>query len=241
MWESTSVAARATQHRIIETPADIRAGVVVLRRKCPHMRAVHDATGDPPVRRFEAGFAGLARVIVGQQLSTASAAAIWGRTAALDTRFRPETILRARDAALQSAGLSRPKIRTLRALATAVSEGTVDLEVLARAPDDAVREGLTQVCGIGPWTADIYLMFCLGRADVWAPGDLALQVSAGRALGLRERPAATQMAKLGERWRPWRTVAAGLLWAYYAHEQKAAREDRAQSRQRGKSAANSAA
>jgi DNA-3-methyladenine glycosylase II len=201
--------------RIIATEADIRAGVKALRRKCPTMRHVHDAAGDPPLRRRPAGFEGLARIVVGQQLSIASAAAIWERTVAVCRPLEPATLLTLTDRKLAGAGLSRPKIRTLRAIAAACANG-LDLEALAQASDADVHAALTQVVGIGPWTADIYIMFCLGRADGWAPGDLALQVAAQRAMALGERPGKDDMLALAERWRPWRGVAARLLWAYYA-------------------------
>jgi DNA-3-methyladenine glycosylase II len=201
--------------RIIDTEADIRAGVKALRRKCPTMRHVHDTAGDPPLRRRPAGFEGLARVIVGQQLSIASAAAIWQRTAAACEPFEPATLLRLTDRKLAGAGLSRPKIRTLRAIATACADG-LDLAALAGASDEEVHAALTAVVGIGPWTADIYIMFCLGRADGWAPGDLALQIATQRAFALADRPGKDDMIALAERWRPWRGVAARLLWAYYA-------------------------
>ncbi len=201
--------------RIIASEEDIRAGVKALRRKCPTMRHVHDTAGDPPLRRRPAGFEGLARVIVGQQVSIASAAAIWERTAAACQPFEPATLLRLTDRRLAAAGLSRPKIRTLRAIATACRDG-LDLTALERASDEEVHAALTAVVGIGPWTADIYIMFCLGRADGWAPGDLALQVAMQRAFAFAERPGKDDMMTLAERWRPWRGVAARLLWAYYA-------------------------
>jgi DNA-3-methyladenine glycosylase II len=201
--------------RIIATEEDIRAGVKALRRKCATMRHVHDIAGDPPLRRRPAGFEGLTRIVVGQQLSIASAAAIWERTAAACRPFEPATLLGVTDGALAGAGLSKPKIRTLRAVAAACSDG-LDLEALAHASDEGVHSALTAVVGIGPWTADIYIMFCLGRADGWAPGDLALQVAAQQALALAERPGKDEMLALAERWRPWRGVAARLLWAYYA-------------------------
>jgi DNA-3-methyladenine glycosylase II len=201
--------------RIIDSEEDIRAGVRALRRKCTTMRHVHDTAGDPPLRRRPAGFEGLARIVVGQQLSVASAAAIWERTAAACRPFEPATLLAVTDKALAGAGLSRPKVRTLRAVAAACADG-LDLEALAHASDEEVHGALTAVVGIGPWTADIYIMFCLGRADGWAPGDLALQVAAQQALALAERPGKDEMLALAERWRPWRGVAARLLWAYYA-------------------------
>ena len=179
------------------------------------MRKVHDLAGHPPLRRREAGFEGLARIIVGQQLSVASAAAIWTRTFALIQPFAPERLLALSDADLATAGLSRPKIRTLRAISQACVDG-LDLADLSSATDEEVHERLTQVNGIGPWTADIFLMFCLGRADAWASGDLALQIAAQHAFGLETRPTRDELEALAERWRPWRGVAARLLWAYYA-------------------------
>jgi DNA-3-methyladenine glycosylase II len=201
--------------RIIATEADIRAGVKALRRKCATMRYLHDTAGDPPLRRRQAGFEGLARIVVGQQLSIASAAAIWERTTAACRPFEPATLLALTDETLAGAGLSKPKIRTLRAAAAACANG-LDLEALAHASTEEVHGALTAVVGIGPWTADVYIMFCLGRADAWAPGDLALQVAAQQALALAERPGKDDMLALAERWRPWRGVAARLLWAYYA-------------------------
>jgi DNA-3-methyladenine glycosylase II len=205
----------AVAARLIETEADIRDGVRALRRKCPIMRHVHDTAGDPPLRRREAGFEGLARIIVGQQLSVASATAIWNRTALIVQPFEPSALLVLEDAALAGVGLSRPKIRTLRAISQACADGLA-LETLDRASDDAVHAALTEIVGIGPWTADIYLLFCLGRADAWASGDLALQVAAQQAMGLKAKPDKDEMLKIAERWRPWRGVAARLLWAYYA-------------------------
>lgn len=202
--------------RIIETESDIRDGVRALRRKCRFMRLVHDAAGDPPLRRRPAGFDGLARIIVGQQVSVASASAIWGRLEAALAPLSPRGVLGAGPELLRGCGLSRPKIRTLIAVAEAIESRRLRLDELGSWPDEAVREHLTAVSGIGPWTADVYIMFCLGRADSFAPGDLALQVAAERALQLEGRPSADELSALAEVWRPWRGVAARLLWAYYA-------------------------
>jgi DNA-3-methyladenine glycosylase II len=201
--------------RIIAADSDVRDGVRALRRKCAIMRRVHDLAGDPPLRRRPAGFEGLARIIVGQQVSVASATAIWGRTAAACAPFEPRVLLALEDRHLAGAGLSRPKIRTLRAIATACSEG-LDLTGLDGLTEEEIHGALTEVTGIGPWTADVFILFCLGRADGWAPGDLALQVAAQHALKLAERPGKDEMKEIAERWRPWRGVAARLLWAYYA-------------------------
>jgi DNA-3-methyladenine glycosylase II len=201
--------------RIIDTEADLRQGVRALRRKCAIMRRVHDLAGHPPLRRRPAGFEGLARIIVGQQVSVASATAIWDRTAVACRPFEPAGLLALKDTHLAGVGLSRPKIRTLRAIAAACRDG-LDLARLDGISDAEVHKTLTEVTGIGPWTADVYILFCLGRADGWAPGDLALQVAAQHALELAERPNPVAMLELAERWRPWRGVAARLLWAYYA-------------------------
>jgi DNA-3-methyladenine glycosylase II len=202
-------------YRLIETEDDVRAGVRSLRRKCTIMRRAHDLSGDPPLRRNAGGFEGLARIIVGQQLSVASATAIWGR---FEQTLRPLSaakVLKASDETLRAVGMSGGKIRTLRAISTAVATRQLDLDALASAPDLTVHESLRQVSGIGPWTADIYLLFCLGRADAFAAGDLALQIAAAMAADQGPRLSLTELEEMSERWRPWRGVAARLLWHYY--------------------------
>ena len=204
----------------IATEADVARGAKALRRACPIMARIHAVAGDPPLRRQPAGFEGLARIIVGQQLSTASASAIWGRCGTTISPFSVASILQANDDELRGCGLSRPKVRTLRAVAGAVADGGLDIEGLERASDDEVHAALTSVSGIGPWTADVYVMFCLGRADAFAAGDLALQIAAQHAAGLDTRPSPAELLTLAERWRPWRAVAALMLWAYYPHIKK---------------------
>lgn len=202
------------QTHVIIDETGMRAGVRALRRKCPHMRAIHDRTGDPPLRDYLPGFAGLARIVVGQQVSLASALAIWGRLQAAVQPVTPETFLLADDATLRAVGLSGGKVRTLRGIATAIANG-FDLEGLTTAPEAVVHEQLTSLSGIGPWTADIYALFCLGRADAFASGDLALQTVARLVMELDDRPSRDELLAIAERWRPWRGVAAHLLWAYY--------------------------
>ena len=153
------------------------------------------------MRRRPAGFEGLARIIVGQQLSVASASAIWLRTLNLSQPFAPEGVQVLADAVLAAAGLSRPKIRTLRAISLACTGG-LDLSALETRSDAEITSALTAINGIGPWTADIYIMFCLGRADAFAPGDLALQIGAQLALGLKARPSPEELLAIAERWRP---------------------------------------
>lgn len=206
--------------RALTSAADVRTAIIALRRSCPTLRRLHDVVGDPPLRRQETGFKGLAAIVVAQQLSAASANAIWRRTAETVRPFRPEVLAALSDEALRGAGLSRPKIRTLRAMSEAAASGALDFRRLHRLSEEQMREALTSVRGIGPWTADIYLMFCLGRPDAFAPGDLALQLSAQSAFSLKSRPSAAEIEALAERWRPWRSVAALILWSYYAHERR---------------------
>lgn len=214
-------ASRSPATRLIETEADLEEGIRRLRRTCAVARRIHDVTGLPPLRRRAGGFEGLARIIVGQQVSVASAAAIWARTEATVSPFEATPLLATSDDALRLAGLSTGKIRTLRAAAAAIADGRLDLDRFAAASDAEVHDALTAISGIGPWTADVYILFCMGRADAFAPGDLALQVALQMANALDSRPSATELAAFAERWRPWRGVAARLLWAYYKIEKDA--------------------
>jgi len=202
-------------YRIIETEADIEEGVAALVAGCRHMEGVHAVTGLPPLRRRANGFEGLARIIVGQQLSVASAAAIWGRVERAVKPFDADMVLRKRTNTLRKCGLSAGKINTIRTIASAIASGELDLDGQSSASDEAVKESLTALKGVGPWTADVYLMFCLGRADGWAPGDLALRYAVQDACVLDDIPDEAAMNEIAERWRPWRAVAARMLWAYY--------------------------
>jgi DNA-3-methyladenine glycosylase II len=206
-------------HLCVVTDDDVIAGITALRRTCAHMRAAHDLAGHPPLRRRDGGFEGLVRIVNGQQLSVASAAAIHARVV---TTLHPVTaanLLAASDETLRACGLSRPKIKTLRAVAGAVVAG-LDLAALDALPEAEAMARLTSISGIGPWTAEIYLMFCVGHADIFASGDLALQVAAQMLMGLPSRPTAREMAQIAERWRPHRAIAARMLWAYYAAAKK---------------------
>lgn len=205
--------------KLICSESDIRDGVRALRRRCAVMRSIHRRSGNPPLRRYHADFAGLARIIVGQQLSIASAAAIWARLEQGLTVVTAERVARTRAEKLAAAGLSAAKIKTLKALAAAVRgrQPMLRLEELAAVADADVRARLTSVHGIGSWTADIFVMFCLGRADAWAPGDLALQVGLARAFCIGDRLSADETLEVAERWRPWRGIAARLIWADYGN------------------------
>lgn len=200
----------------IETITHLEEGMAALASLHPDWDTICAASGCPPLRRREGGFAGLAGIIVSQQVSVASARAIWARVEAHVTPLTPEGFLAASDETLRLAGLSRPKQRTLRALSAAIVDRTLDLEALQHCTPEEVQARMTAVSGIGPWTADIYLLFCLGHADAFAPGDLALQEAVRIGFGLESRPSARDLAALAENWRPWRGVAARLLWAYHA-------------------------
>lgn len=200
--------------RLIESEADLAFALAELMAADPRLRRVGEIAGEVPLRLRPSGFAGLAWIVTGQQLSTASAAAIWRRIEAAFPDFGPATIAAASDDALRNAGLSRPKMRTFRALAAACLAG-LDLDALAEAPDVDIRAALTGISGIGPWSVDLYLLFCLRRADLFPAGDLALRIAVADAFGLPERPSAKELADIAALWSPWRAVAARLFWAYY--------------------------
>jgi DNA-3-methyladenine glycosylase II len=199
----------------IDSDADIATGLARLTAADPRFEKIAAIAGPIPLRRRPGGFAGLAAIVMSQQLSTASAAAIWGRLSAAFDPFDPRIVRRARAEKLKRIGLSAPKIRTLRAIAKAIEDGALDFGALTTMPADEAHAHLTAVHGIGPWTADIYLLFCLGHPDAWPAGDLALQEAARIAFGLKLRPTAKEMVPLAEHWRPWRGIAARVLWAYY--------------------------
>ena len=200
---------------LIHTEADLNTATQALIELDPRLANILAIAGPPPLRRREGGFAGLASIVVSQQLSTASAAAIWGRLTAMLDPLDAAAFLRVRAPRLKRAGLSAAKIRTLKAIASALKSGTFDLAALVDRPADEAHAALTALHGIGPWTADIYLLFCLGHPDAWPAGDLALQEAMRLGFGLKTRPSAKEMIALAEAWRPWRGVAAKLLWAYY--------------------------
>jgi DNA-3-methyladenine glycosylase II len=196
--------------RIIETEACIAEGADWLAAREPRFAHALALTGLPPLRRRPDGFAALWDAIVSQQVSVASADAIWARLEA-GGLVTPEAVAAAADDALRAAGLSRQKMRYGRALAVS----GIDFGALREVPDEQVIATLVALPGIGRWTAEIYAMFSLGRADVFAPGDLALQEAVRRLFGWETRPAEKAFRAMAEAWSPWRSVAARLLWAYY--------------------------
>lgn len=173
------------------------------------------AAGPPPLRLRAPGLEGLAAIIISQQVSTASARAIQGRLSQRFPNITAAALLTADDDELRACGLSAGKMKTLRAIASAIVEGRLDFDALAKMEADAARAAMTAIHGVGPWTADIYLLFCLGHPDAWPAGDLALQEAARMALKLRARPDAKKLERIAERWRPARGVAARILWAWY--------------------------
>jgi len=200
---------------ILHAQADLDAALAKLVLADPRLKPVLEKAGAPALRRREPGFAGLCAIVVSQQLSVASAGAIWGRMQSAFVPFHHDAVRRARSDRLARIGLSAPKIRTMKAIGTAVAKGNIRLEELSHMEADTAHAALTALHGIGPWTADIYLLFCLGHADAWPAGDLALQEAARIAFKLRARPDAKRMTKIADRWRPWRGVAAHQLWNYY--------------------------
>lgn len=201
----------------IATARELASACATVARQCEVMAAIAARVPPPALRHFSPDFSGLAKIVVGQQLSAQSAAAIWGRVNGAVAPFEARSLAQHDDTALGALGLSRAKVKTLRAIADAVASGGLDFARLNRLPDAEIIAQLTRLHGVGPWTADIYLLFALRRADAFAAGDLALQIAAQRAFGLAERPGPTALLELAERWRPWRAAAARLLWADYAH------------------------
>ena len=199
-----------TVGRIIETPDCVAEGAAWLAARDPRLAAALAETGPLPLRRRPDGFAQLLSAIVSQQVSVAAANAIWTRMKDAGLTG-PRKIKWATDDDLRAAGLSRQKIRYARALADA----RIDYAALRSTPTDQVVATLVEVPGIGIWTAEIYAMFSLGRADVFAPGDLALQEAARILFDLPDRPKDRALRQMAEDWSPWRSVAARLLWAYY--------------------------
>ncbi len=187
-----------------------------LVRLDPRLGPIRAAAGEIAIRRQAGGFAGLARAICGQQLSTASAAAIWGRFAQLPGATDPQGYLTLSEAEIRGVGFSAGKFRTVGGIARAVAEGRLDFDRLAGLPAETAIAELTALPGVGPWTAEIYLMFSLGHPDVFPAGDLALQVAVADAFGLDGRPPGKVLIEMARSWAPHRHAAALLFWRHYA-------------------------
>ena len=201
--------------RTIRTRSALRLGIAELCAIEPVFGRLHAAVGEPPLRLSRPGLATTLRVITEQSISLKAAAAIWAR---LERAFDPNdgaSVLAVPPERLRELGLTMAKARAFHGLAAAAAAGLFG--DLPRLDDAEARRALVALPGIGPWTAEIYLLSCLGRADAWPAGDVALQTAAGRAFGLDPRPSERALMAMGEGWRPWRSVAARLLWSYYRH------------------------
>ncbi|MBN9043846.1 MAG: DNA-3-methyladenine glycosidase [Rhizobiales bacterium 62-47] len=199
----------------LNSQSDLDDAMAQLVKQDPRLEPILEQTGMPALRQREPGFAGLAAIVCGQQLSTASAAAIWKRVSAAIDPFHHDAIRKVRAERLGRLGLSAAKIKTLKLLARELGSERLNLDVLAEEDADAAHNTLISLHGIGPWTADVYLLFCLGHGDAWPAGDLAVQEAIKIGLGLKSRPTVKEMAAIAEPWRPVRGAAAHLWWAYY--------------------------
>ena len=201
--------------RTIDTLEDLRRDLAALIEADPRLLPVAKLAGDLPLRRSSPGFASLASIIVSQQVSKASADAIFRRLEALDLLHDPALFAGEDPERLLGTGLSRPKLKTLNAAACACAEGRLDLHQMCRLPAAEAMEALTAISGIGPWTAEVYLLFAAGHPDIFPSGDIALQNAWQMIFVTEKRPAAKELAILSSDWSPWRGTAARLLWAYY--------------------------
>ncbi len=199
----------------LDSQADLEEAIHALLKLDPRLQPVFAVAGMPALRRREPGFVGLAHIVCGQQLSTASASAIWTRLAKAFDPLDPDALRRARADRLGRLGLSAAKIKTLKNLAREIAADRLNLDVLASEDADAAHHTLVSLHGIGPWTADVYLLFCLGHGDAWPAGDLAVQEAVKIGLGLKKRPNLKEMASIAEPWRPMRGAVAHLWWSYY--------------------------
>ena len=195
----------------------MRAALDALVAHDPRLARIEMAAGPLPWRVRGGGFAGLLQIVVGQQISNQAALAIWRRLAAHPHALHPEGLLALDEAVLRGAGLSRPKVAHARSLATAFASGQLSAEALALLPDPGAVAAITAVRGLGPWTAEVYLLFALQRQDVFPAGDIALAGAAADILGLPRRPDPKALRLLADAWRPSRALAARLLWHHWRH------------------------
>ncbi|HZT86674.1 MAG TPA: DNA-3-methyladenine glycosylase 2 family protein [Stellaceae bacterium] len=197
-------------------PRGLVEGLAVLAPQ-PIFAEILNRAGPPRFRRRRNGFPTLLHIILEQQVSVDAAAAMHRRLGTLCRPLAPEPFLALDDDTLRACGFSRQKMRYARLLAQEVQSGELDFERLDAADDESAFAALVRLMGIGRWSAEIYLIFALGRPDVWPAGDLGLQLGAAECLGLAERPSEAELRALGDSWRPWRTVAACLFWQSYLH------------------------
>ena len=198
-------------------PPAARAGLRRLAAADADLGRIEPAAGPLAWRRRTPGFPGLLQAIMGQQISNQAAAAIWRRLAALPGALRPEGLLALDDAALRGAGLSRPKVAHCRALAAAYADGRLDDGSIAAMDDATAIATIVTVRGLGPWTAEVYLLFALERMDIFPAGDIALAAAYADLLGTPERPTQARLREIAVRWQPYRSLAARLLWHHWRH------------------------
>lgn len=208
---------KTIKYKTIETDEDIKAGLRALALVCPVMARLIKETPTVPLRRVKPGFASLASIIISQQVSKQSAAAIYGRMENMIVPLTAENYLVSGETVWQAIGLSRPKQKTFYALCEAIMHGTMLLDELVMLNAEDAISYMTHVKGIGPWTAQVYLLSAVGHVDVFPAGDLALQQAVADAYGLPERPSDKVLREKAHKWSPWRSVAARLLWAYYGN------------------------
>ncbi|HVW92626.1 MAG TPA: DNA-3-methyladenine glycosylase 2 family protein [Devosia sp.] len=211
---SASTTAEALKARL-DTPELLAAHLSALTVLDPRLAPILDRAAPISLRTGQKGFAGMARVICGQQLSTASAAAIWARVSALPGAAEPAGFLALDDATLRAAGLSRAKVVSMRAAAEAVLAGTLDFAAVEDLPAEAAIAHLTAVKGVGPWTAELYLLFSVGHPDIFPAGDLALKKAVKDGLGLEVLPSTKALVEIARAWSPHRGAAALLFWRYF--------------------------
>ncbi len=206
----------------IQTEKDIQRASDALASQCSHMQRVLKTCGYPPLRLRPTGLEGLVHIIIAQQLSVASAKAISERVEVLlDRQWDCQKLTTTSDNDFRAAGLSKTKIRTLRAVIEAIQSGHLELDQFENMSTEAIIQQLTAIKGIGPWTAQIYLIFSLGRCDVFASGDLALQIATQNLLKLESRPTMIQMEEIAQQWYPFKSIAARFLWLWYRVDKQA--------------------
>jgi len=196
----------------------LQRAVRLLSRRDADLRSVVKQFGAPPMWARESGFSTLLHIILEQQVSLASARAAHNKLLELASPLTPQRFLKLDDATLKAVGFSRQKSLYGRELARAILEGLLDLDELGSMDDAAVKSELVKIKGVGRWTADIYLLMVLRRPDIWPTGDLALAVAAQKVKRLRARPTPDELDEISAPWKPWRAVAARILWHYYLSE-----------------------
>jgi len=202
--------------RLIESDSDVREGLAALASADARLASMIELSGPVPLRRRPPGFGALAEIIISQMVSKASAAALWRKLEDRIGPIEPEAVLAMDDKTRKDAGLSRAKAATLKRIAESVAVRTLDLDRICGLSAETAIGQLTEIKGVGPWSAEVYLLFCAGHPDIFPAGDVALQNAAAHALQLEKRPDIKSLRKIVAPWSPWRGIAARLFWAYYA-------------------------